>query len=82
MIPVSLNNISFLSYTLALNGGQLNKLFRAIGKFLKELFKHTDDVARIASKNRGFFASIPGWLWVVIGIIVVAGIIYYIGEEC
>lgn len=63
-----------LYWVLAPNGKQ-------IGKVAKEVAKHADDVVRVASKNPGFWESIPIWAWIIIGIIVVIIVIYAISES-
>lgn len=85
MFLLSLSNAVIAIDEFVLNGGQFKSILKAIGKFIKGLFKEApkfaDDAARIATKNKGFFASIPGWVWVIIGIVIVGAIIYYVEEN-
>lgn len=64
-------------YALAPSGRQLEE----IGKAAKKVVPYVDDVARAAVQNKSFLASIPVWVWVIIGIVVIAGAIYYFVEE-
>lgn len=64
-------------YALAPSGRQLEE----IAKAAKKAVPYVDDVARAAVQNKSFLASIPVWVWVIIGIVVVAGAIYYYVEE-
>lgn len=56
-------------YTLAPSGRQLEE----IGRAAKKVVPYVDDVARAAVKNRSSLASIPVWVWVIVGIVVIAG---------
>ena len=77
MFLLSLSNAASQFYALAPSGRQLEE----IAKAAKKAVPYVDDVARVAVKNKGFFASIPGWVWVIIGIVVIVGVIYYFVEE-
>ena len=82
MFLYSLTSVVVQFYALAPSGQQLGKAAKAAKGLIKEAPKFADDVVRVATKNKGFFASIPVWVWVIVGIVVVAGVIYYIEEEC
>lgn len=78
MLIHSLANAVLQFYTLAPSGRQLEE----IAKAAKKAVPYVDDVARAAVQNKSFLASIPGWVWVVLAIVVVVGaIIYYVEEN-
>lgn len=64
-------------YALAPSGHQLEE----VAKVAKKVVPYVDDAARAAVQNKSFLASIPVWVWVIVGIVVVAGAIYYFVEE-
>lgn len=70
--------IESLYWLFAPGGGQVGKALKGIAK---EAPKYADDVARAVAKNPNFFQSIPTWVWVVLGILVVAIVVYRIYEE-
>lgn len=73
--------IGSLYWAFAPSGRQLEEAAKIGKKILKEAPKYADDVTRVVSKNPGFFQSIPTWVWVLIGLIVIAAIIYWVHEE-
>lgn len=78
MLIPSLANAAMQFYTLAPNGHQLEE----IAKAAKKAVPYVDDIARAAVHNKSFLASIPVWVWVIIGIVVIMGaIIYYVEEN-
>ena len=77
MFLLSLSNAASQFYALAPSGRQLEE----IAKVAKKAVPYVDDAARAVVQNKSFLASIPGWVWVIIAIVVVAGAIYYFVEE-
>lgn len=77
MFLYSLANAVMQFYALAPSGHQLTE----IAKVAKKAVPYVDDVARVAVNNKSFLASIPGWVWVIIGIVVIACVIYYFVDE-
>lgn len=77
MFLLSLSNAASQFYALAPSGRQLEE----IAKVAKKAVPYVDDAARVAVQNKSFFASIPVWVWVIIGIVVIAGAIYYFVKE-
>lgn len=73
--------VESLYWILAPNGRQLEQAAKAGKQLLKEAPKFADDVARAVSKNPDFFQSIPTWLWVVLGIVVIGVVIYKYIED-
>lgn len=68
-------------WAFAPNGRQLEEIAKGIGKAAKKAAPLADDAARVISKNSDFFQSIPTWVWVVLGIVVVAIILYRVYDE-
>ncbi|MCQ2306688.1 MAG: hypothetical protein MJ000_03860 [Bacteroidales bacterium] len=77
MFLLSLSGSVSQLYALAPSGRQLEE----IAKVAKKAVPYVDDAARAAVQNKSFLASIPVWVWVVIGIIVIAGAICYFVKE-
>ena len=73
---LSLSDVLFWAATPS--GSQVGRIAKGVAK---EAPKYADDVVRVVAKNTGFFESIPIWVWVVIGIVIVSIIIYWIFEN-
>lgn len=73
--------IESLYWAFAPSGRQLEEAAKVGKKLLKEAPKYVDDVARVAAKNPNFFSSIPTWVWVVLGIVIVGVVVYKIHDE-
>lgn len=58
-------------WMLAPSGKQAEEVYKAA----KEIVRHSDDFYRLAN-NTGFWAALPIWAWIVIGIAVIAIVIY------
>lgn len=77
MLVPSLSNAASQFFALAPSGRQLEE----IAKAAKKAVPYVDDAARVVVQNKSFLASIPVWVWVVLAIVVVGGVIYYFVEE-
>lgn len=77
MIQLMTTIMSFL-WAFAPGGSQIGKALKGIAK---EAPKYADDVARAVAKNPSFFQSIPTWVWVLLGLVVVCVVVYKIVED-